>query len=151
MSYTSIQPYVFMAWHLINHRSKVICPSPLVLGHLHFKVNGKGLISVYFIQPTRCNLYNVLYYYQCITCFGRYFCPSSGAYKTVCAVYTLQQHKLNSSNPTTLAADSGKAWQYPRLHIQFYKLLMMGGNTSRNMYSADNNKEYCISCILLVI
>jgi len=23
--------------------------------------------------------------------------------------------------------------QYPRLHIQFYKLLMMGGKTARNM------------------
>jgi len=28
-------------------------------------------------------LYNVLYYYQRSTCFGRFFRPSSGAYKTV--------------------------------------------------------------------
>jgi hypothetical protein len=28
---------------------------------------------------------------------------------------------------------------------------MMGGQTARNMYSADNNKEHCISCILLVM
>jgi len=34
-----------------------------------------------------------------------------------------------------------KAWQYPRLHIQFYKFLMMCGKATRNMYSADNNKE----------
>jgi hypothetical protein len=61
------------------------------------------------------------------------------------------QLKLNSSNPSTPAVESRKAWQYPRLHIQFYKLLMMGGGTVRNMYSADNNKEHCISCILLVI
>jgi hypothetical protein len=33
----------------------------------------------------RCNLYNVLYYYQGSMCFGRFFRPSSGAYKTVCA------------------------------------------------------------------
>jgi len=33
----------------------------------------------------RCNLYNLLYYYQRCTCFGRAFRPSSGAYKTVCA------------------------------------------------------------------
>jgi hypothetical protein len=33
----------------------------------------------------RCKLYNVLYYYQRSTCFGRVFRPSSGAYKTVCA------------------------------------------------------------------
>ena len=46
---------------------------------------------------------------------------------------------------------SRKAWQYPRLHIQFYKLPMMGGKTARNMYSADNNKEHCVSCISLVI
>jgi hypothetical protein len=37
------------------------------------------------------------------------------------------------SNLSTPAVDSKKAWQYPRLHIQFYKLLMMGGNTARNM------------------
>jgi len=29
--------------------------------------------------------YNVLYYYQRSTCFGRFFRPSSGAYKAVCA------------------------------------------------------------------
>jgi hypothetical protein len=29
--------------------------------------------------------------------------------------------------------DSRKAWQYPRLHIQFHKLLMMSGITARNM------------------
>jgi hypothetical protein len=28
---------------------------------------------------------------------------------------------------------------------------MMGGNTSRKMYSADNNKEHCISLFSLVI
>ena len=32
-----------------------------------------------------------------------------------------------SSNPSTPAVDGRKARQYPRLHIQFYKLLMMGG------------------------
>jgi hypothetical protein len=32
--------------------------------------------------------------------------------------------------PTTPAADSRKAWQYPRLHVQFYKLPMMGGKTA---------------------
>jgi hypothetical protein len=33
----------------------------------------------------RCNLYSALYYYQRSTCFRRFFCSSSGAYKTVCA------------------------------------------------------------------
>jgi len=41
---------------------------------------------MYFIQPKRCNLYSVLYYYYLLsTCFGWFFRPSSGAYKTVCA------------------------------------------------------------------
>ena len=53
-------------------------------------------------------------------------------------------HILNSSNTSTPAIDSRKAWQYPRLNIQFYKLMMMGRKTARNMYSADNNKEHCI-------
>ena len=43
--------------------------------------------------------------------------------------------------PSTPAVDSRKAWQDPRLHIQFYKLLLMGVKTSRNMESADNNKN----------
>jgi hypothetical protein len=37
------------------------------------------------------------------------------------------------------------------LHIQLYKHLMMSGKTSRNMQSADNNKEHCVGCILLVM
>jgi hypothetical protein len=45
----------------------------------------KVVPDVYFIKPTRCNLYNVLRYYQRSTCFGRFFRPSSGAHKTVCA------------------------------------------------------------------
>jgi len=28
--------------------------------------------------------------------------------------------------------DSRKAWQYPRLHIRFYKLMMMGRRTALN-------------------
>ena len=35
-------------------------------------------------------------------------------------------------------------------HIQFHQLLMMGGKTARNMYSADDNKEHCISCISVI-
>jgi len=55
------------------------------------------------------------------------------------------------NNQSTPAVDSRKTWQYPRLHRQFYMLLMMGGKTAQNMQSADNNKEHCISCISLVI
>jgi len=94
-------------------------------------------------------LYNVLYYNQRSTCFGRFFRPSSGAYKTVCAalgiallfcclqlVWLATQPNPTAGvvgNPTTPAVDSRKAMQYLRLHIQFYKLLMMGGKTARNM------------------
>ena len=43
----------------------------------------------YFIYPTRCNLYNFLYYYQRSTCFWRFFRPSSGAYKIVCTALVI--------------------------------------------------------------
>jgi hypothetical protein len=36
-----------------------------------------------------------------------------------------QMYHLYRSNPSTTAVDSRKAWQYRRLHIQFYKLLMI--------------------------
>ena len=36
---------------------------------LNYK-NTKTNAAVYFIQPTRCNLYSVLYYYQCSTLSG---------------------------------------------------------------------------------
>jgi len=35
--------------------------------------------------------------------------------------------------PSTPAVDSREARQFPRLHIQFYKLLMMGEKPARNM------------------
>jgi len=38
-----------------------------------------------FYITNEMQLYNVLYYYQRCTCFGQFSCPSSGAYKTVCA------------------------------------------------------------------
>ena len=34
--------------------------------------------------------------------------------------------ELMGSNPSVPAADNRKARQYPRLHIQFYKLLVLG-------------------------
>ena len=52
-------------------------------------------VNLTFMEPciARCvfyvtnemHLYNPLYYYQPCTCFGRFFRPSSGAYKTVSA------------------------------------------------------------------
>jgi len=65
----------------------------------------------------RCNLYIVAYYYQRSTCFGQFFRPSSGAYKTVCAALDIVMPPCClplvwmgwSSNPTTPAVDSRKA------------------------------------------
>ena len=61
---------------------------------------------VYFIHPTTCNLYNVLDYYQRSTCFGWFFGPSSGAYKTICAALCIVMLSCclplvwNTSNPS---------------------------------------------------
>ena len=63
----------------------------------------------------------------------------------------VQPWYCHPSVQSTPAVDSRKTWQYPRLHIQFYNLLMMGGKTARNMQTADNNEEHYISCISLVI
>ena len=66
-------------------------------------------------------LYNILYYCQCSTCFGRFLRSSSGA----------QEPYIPDAVCTVL------------------ELLMMGGETARNMYSIDNNKEYCITLHLV--
>ena len=136
------------------------------------KQNTTTYLRIFYNQ--RDAIYTILYYYQRCTCFGWFFRPSTGAYKTVyaalgivmlscclplvclgwncnssipttpevdsrkawhCNSYTpttpaVDSRKAwhcNSYTPTTPAVDSRKAWQYPRLHIQFYKLLMMGG------------------------
>ena len=103
-----------------------------------------------------CVLYNqrdATYCYKRSTCFGRFFRPASGAYKIVCAAWGIVM--LSCCLPLVWMG-----WNYsgqqenmknPTQHIQFYKLPMMGGKTVRNMQSADNNKEHCISCISLVI
>ena len=112
-------------------------------------VNAVMNLNLTFMEPriARCVFYitNEMQLIQCsllssaLYIFRGYFRPSSGAYKTVCAAFMLScclplvWMGWNSSNPSTPAVDSRKAWQYPRLHIQFYKLLMMGGNTARNM------------------
>ena len=92
-----------------------------------------------FYMTNVMQLIQVLYYYQRATCFGRFFRPLSGAYKTVCVALGIAMLSCslplvlmgwNCSNLSTPAADSRKAWQYPRLHIEFYKLLMMGKKPS---------------------
>ena len=44
-----------------------------------------------------------------------------------------------------------QAWHIPDAVCTVLELLMMSGETARNMYSIDNNKEYIKRCILLVV
>jgi len=76
---------------------------------------------MYFFKYNQqdATLYNILYDCQCSTCFERFLRPSSGAPK----MYT--QHRVCA------------------------KLLMMGGETARNMLSIDSHKEYCITLHLV--
>jgi hypothetical protein len=73
-------------------------------------------------------LYNILYCCQCCTCFGRFLGPLSGAQK----LYT--QHRVHVE----------QAWHIPDAVCTVIERLMMGGETARNMYSIDSNKEYCV-------
>ena len=62
-------------------------------------------------------LYNTLYYCQCSTC-------STGLLTA------------------TASGSSKQAWHIPDAVCTVLELLMMGGETARNMWSIDNNKEY---------
>ena len=42
------------------------------------------------------------------------------------------------------SGSSKQAWHIPDAVCTVLELQMMGGETARNMYSIDNNKEYCI-------
>ena len=45
----------------------------------------------------------------------------------------------------TASGSSKQAWHIPDAVCTVLELLMMDGETARNMYSIDNNKEYCIT------
>jgi len=49
----------------------------------------------------------------------------------------------------TATGSSKQAWHIPDAVRTVFELLMMGAETARNMYSIDNNKEYCISLRLV--
>jgi len=53
--------------------------------------------------------------------------------------------------PSLLAAttSSKQAWHIPDAVCTVFELLLMDGETARNMYSIDNNKEYCITLHLV--
>jgi len=50
---------------------------------------------------------------------------------------------------THASGSSKKTWHVPDAVCTVRELLMMGGETSRNMYCIDNNKEYCITLHLV--
>ena len=50
---------------------------------------------------------------------------------------------------TTVSGSSKQAWNIPDAACTVFELLIMGGETVRNMYSIDNNKEYCITLHLV--
>jgi len=52
----------------------------------------------------------------------------------------IHQYQNIKRNPYRTKAVIWYNKTYPRLHIQIYKLLVMGGKATRNTYSADNNK-----------
>jgi len=45
--------------------------------------------------------------------------------------------------------NSKQAWYIPDAVCTVFELLMMSGETARNVYSIDNNKEYCIKLHLV--
>jgi len=61
---------------------------------------------------------------------------------------------ITHANKFRLTYDSGSSkqvWQVSDVACTVFELLMMRWKTARNMYSIDNNKEYCTRCILLVV
>ena len=70
-------------------------------------------------------IYNILYYCQCSTCFGQFLCPSSGAQE----LYTQNLVCARLACLLLLLA----AWHVPDAVCTVLELLMMGGETARNM------------------
>jgi hypothetical protein len=55
------------------------------------------------------------------------------------ATASMEMEHLNHAS-----GGSKQAWHVPDAVYTILELLMMGGETARNMYSSDNNKECCI-------
>ena len=56
---------------------------------------------------------------------------------------------MPSLHAATASGSSMQAWHIPDAVCTVFELLMMGEETARNMYSIDNNKEYCITLHLV--
>jgi hypothetical protein len=64
--------------------------------------------------------------------------------------FSAHHKELKNCTHTASASGSSKqAWYIPDAMFTVLELLMMGGETTRNMYSIDNNKEYCITLHLV--
>jgi hypothetical protein len=50
---------------------------------------------------------------------------------------------------TYASGSSKQAWHIPDAACTVFELLMMSGETARNMYSIDSNKGYCITLHLV--
>ena len=87
--------------------------------------------------------YNIHYYCLCSTCFELFLRPSSGAQE----LYT--QHLVCARLAATASGSSKQAWHIPNAVCTVLELLMMGGETARNMWSIDNNKEYYTTLYLV--
>ena len=98
-------------------------------------------------------LYNILYYCQCSTCFGRFLRTSSGAQELytqhlVCARLARCYRSVAASKPGTYqmlctvlevlmmggeTPSSEQAWHIPDAVCTVLEVLMMGRETTRNM------------------
>jgi hypothetical protein len=63
--------------------------------------------------------------------------------------HELKNFTHSTANSPTLVVAARKHDIYQMLCVQFLSLLMMGGKTTRNMYSIDSNKDYCITLHLV--
>ena len=72
----------------------------------------QSILYVFKYKKQYATLYNIPYYCQCCTCFGRFLRTSSGAQKLLAATAKLGEFP-------TLAVEASKLDIYPMLHVQF--------------------------------
>jgi hypothetical protein len=114
--------------------------------HNHFRrsCDRASLMNSFKYNQQDATLYNILYYCQCSTCFRRFLRPSSGDQNCTHSIWY-----MSSLLAATASGNSKQAWHVPDAVCTVFELLMMGGGTAPNMWSIDNNKEYCITLHLV--
>jgi hypothetical protein len=96
---------------------------------------GPSIVNVFFqVYQQDATLYNILYYCQCSTCFGRFLRSSSGAQNCTHSIWYISSLLVATASVSELES-----------------VLMMNGETVRNMWNIDSNKEYCITLLLVGI